>query len=67
MLNNSFLEIVCVTYNRPNPLRCLVASLACQTDLGFTLKLIHDGPSAETRECVNELQHTYSNLEIVYQ
>jgi len=62
-----FLEVICVTFNQVNQLRCLVASLACQTDLGFTLKIIHDGPSSETRECVNELQRMFPNLQIIYQ
>ena len=62
-----FLEIICVTYFRLNPLRCLVASLACQTNLQFLIKIIHDGPSLETRECVMDLKRIYPNLNIVYQ
>jgi len=64
---DSFLEVICVTYNQVNQLRCLVASLACQTDLGFTLRIIHDGPNIETQECVEELQVTFPNLHITYQ
>ena len=61
------LEVICVTFNQVNQLRCLVASLACQTDLGFTLRIIHDGPNLETQECVKDLQLMYPNLQIIYQ
>jgi len=60
-----FLEIVCVSYMRVNELRCLVASLACQTNPQFVLKIIHDGPSLETRECATDLQRIYPRLSIL--
>ena len=62
-----FLEIICVTYSRPKELRVLVGSLACQTNLSFILKIIHDGPSVETRECVVDLQKVYPEITIIYQ
>lgn len=64
---STFLEIICVTYARPRELRVLVASLACQTNPNFLLKIIHDGPSVETRECVVDLQRVYPELAIIYQ
>ena len=66
-VTDKFLEIVCVSYRQVNQLRCLVASFACQTDLGFTLRIIHDGPDLETRECVDEFKFMYPNLDIAYQ
>jgi hypothetical protein len=64
---DAFLEIICVTYLRIDPLRCLVASLACQTNLSFVLKIIHDGPSLDTSECVTDLKRIYPKLNITYQ
>ena len=61
------IEIICVTYSRINELRCLVASLACQTSLRFAIKIIHDGPSLETRACVSDLRRIYPMLRILYQ
>jgi len=62
-----FLEIIIVTYKRTKQLRSLVASLSCQTNMGFSIKIIHDGPSGETRECVLELQELYPELILFYE
>jgi len=64
---DSFLEVICVTFNQVNQLRCFVASMACQTDLGFTLRIIHDGPNLEMQECVKDLHLVFPNLQITYQ
>ena len=62
-----FLEVICVTYNQLDQLRCLVASFACQTDLGFLLRIIHDGPNSEMRRSVVEMQQMYPNLRLTYE
>ena len=51
-LSDIFLTIVIVTYKRDRQLRSLLSSLACQTDLGFNVIVIHDGPSLGTEELV---------------
>ena len=62
-----FLEVICVTYNQLDQLRCLVASFACQTDLGFLLRIIHDGPNSEMRRSVVEMKQMYPNLRLTYE
>jgi len=47
--NNSVvkLNIICVAYERPIPLRILIDSFMVQTNPFWSLRIIHDGPASE--------------------
>lgn len=54
-----FLTFVVVTYKRDLHLRAFLSALACQTDLGFDLVVIHDGPSRTAGETVRKFQRDF--------
>ncbi len=49
--------VVLTTYNRPDALRAVLASLAEQIYGGFEVAVADDGSGPETREVVHEFQH----------
>lgn len=59
------LQVICVAFHRPLPLRILIESFLVQTNPNWRLKIIHDGPSPESiKEFIN--LPPYKDPRIVY-
>jgi hypothetical protein len=55
-----FLSIVVVTYKRPDVLAVLMHALECQTQKGFDLLVMHDGPDMVTQRFIESHKNNWA-------
>jgi hypothetical protein len=59
--NNNVLDIIAITYNQNECLKCFIQSIKCQSNTNWRLFIIHDGPNTELKNSLQQNNYLENN------